>query len=164
MQSATDVIRRSTVVTAPLDRVWAAISDAHAFGRWFGASFDGPFVVGHWLHGRIVPTTVDPEVAALQAPHAGVPLSVFVEAIEPSRRLAFRWHPYPAGPDRDASPTTLVEFVLEPVSDGVRLTITESGFDRVPLEHRAAAFTGNEGGWTHQVRLVATYVTCAQEA
>ena len=34
--------------------------------------------------------------------------------------------------------------------DGVRLTITESGFDAVPLERRAEAFKANEGGWEHQ--------------
>ena len=29
-----------------VDRVWRAISDAHAFGTWFGVEFDGPFYVG----------------------------------------------------------------------------------------------------------------------
>lgn len=161
--SATDVIRKTTVIAAPLDRVWAAVSDAGAFGTWFGAVFDGPFVVGQWLAGRISPTTVDAEVAALQAPHAGVPFSVFVEAIEPPRRLAFKWHPYPAEAGEEAPPTTLVEFVLEPRSDGVRLTITESGFDQVPLARRASAFASNDGGWTHQIALVTKYVTRPQE-
>lgn len=157
--SATDIIRKTTLIAAPLERVWTAVSDAHAFGTWFGAAFDGPFVVGQWLRGRIAPTTVDPAVAALQAPHAGVPLSLFIEAIEPPRRLAFRWHPYPVTAGDASPPTTLVEFVLEPVPQGVRLTITESGFDQVPLAHRASAFASNDGGWTHQMALVTTYVT-----
>lgn len=156
--SDTDAIRRTAVIAAPIDRVWAAVSDAQAFGAWFGAAFDGPFVVGQWLGGRIAPTAVDPDVAALQAPHAGVPLSVYVEGIEPPRRLAFRWHPYPVDAGAEAPPTTLVEFVLEPVAEGVRVTITESGFDKVPLEHRASAFASNEGGWTHQLALVTKYV------
>lgn len=162
--SSTDVIRKTAIIAAPVDRVWAAVSDAHAFGSWFGASFDGAFVVGQWLAGRIAPTTVDPEVAALQAPHAGVPLAVFVEAIEPPRRLAFRWHPYPVEADAEAQPTTLVEFVLEPAPEGVRLTITESGFDAIPLAHRASAFASNDGGWTHQLALVTKYVLRVPEA
>ena len=40
----------------------------------------------------------------------------------------FRWHSY--GYSRE--PTTLVEFVLEGAPEGTRLTITESGFDRLP--------------------------------
>lgn len=162
--SSTDVIRKTAVIAAPLERVWAAVSDAQAFGTWFGAAFDGPFVVGRWVTGRISPTAVDAEVAALQAPHAGAPLSVFVEAIESPRRLAFRWHPYPVEAGAEAPPTTLVEFVLEPVPEGVRLTITESGFDAIPLAHRAGAFASNDGGWTHQLALVTKYVTRPPEA
>jgi hypothetical protein len=38
------------------------------------------------------------------------------------------------------------------------LTITESGFDRIPLERRAKAFTANEGGWDHQAKLIEKYL------
>ncbi len=41
---------------------------------------------------------------------------------------------------------TLVEFRLSEVAQGTQLTITESGFDRIPLERRAKAFTSNEEG------------------
>jgi hypothetical protein len=49
---------------------------------------------------------------------------------------------------------TLVVFRLEKVPDGVQLTVTESGFDQLPLARRAKAFTANEGGWTLVMKLI----------
>lgn len=152
-----DLIRRTVLLDAPLDRLWRAISESDQFGRWFGATFGGPFVPGTRVAGRITPTTVDPEVAKLQAPHAGTPFEVIVERVEPMRHFAFRWHPYAAAPG-EPQVTTLVEFELEPVDDGVRLTVTESRFDAVPLAHRAKAYEANEGGWEHQARMIAKYL------
>ena len=40
----------------------------------------------------------------------------------------------------------------------VMLTVTESGFDRIPLERRAKAFTANEEGWTMVVTLIEKYL------
>ncbi len=150
----TNTIRKTAVLNAPLARVWAAISDSQQFGAWFGAEIEGPFVAGTTLQATIRPTTVDPEVARLQEPHAGTPFVVAVEQVEPQHRLTFRWHP---GGEL-AGPMTLVEFALEAVPDGTRLTITESGFDQLPLARRADAFKGNDEGWTHQLRLVAAYL------
>ena len=55
-------------------------------------------------------------------------------------------------------PMTLVTFTLEAVGHDTRLTVVESGFEHIPLERRAEAFSGNDGGWTHQVQLVTRYV------
>lgn len=159
----TDRIVKTTVLAAPLARVWAAVSDARQFGAWFGVEFDGPFAAGARLTGRIRPTTVDPEVAKLQEPHAGTPFHLVVDRVEPMHTFAFRWHPYAVG-DVDVSqePMTLVTFTLADAAEGgTSLTIVESGFDAIPLERRAAAFTANEGGWTHQLRLVAKYLALA---
>ncbi len=155
-----DRIEKTVELRAPLRRVWDAIGDATAFGAWFGADFDGPFVAGARLTGRIRPTTVDPEVARLQAPHEGKAFEIVVEAVEPLRRLAFRWHPFAIDPatDHTREPTTLVELALEEMDGGTRLRIRESGFDRIPPERRAAAHAANDGGWEHQARLVARYV------
>jgi hypothetical protein len=43
----------------------------------------------------------------------------------------------------------------------VLLTITESGFDRVPLDRRAEAFESNEQGWTIQATLIEKYLARA---
>lgn len=156
---STDRIVKTAVIAAPLARVWEAVSDASRFGAWFGAEFDGPFTPGARLSARITPTTVDPDVAAMQAPYAGVTFTVLVEAVEAPRRFAFRWHPNAIGGDYSQEPMTLVTFDLAAEGDGTRLTVTESGFDAIPLARRAAAFMANDGGWTHQLRLVTAYVT-----
>jgi hypothetical protein len=67
-----------------------------------------------------------------------------------------------AGVDYAAEPTTLVVFSLEEVADGILLTLTESGFDAIPLERRAKAFSANDGGWTMQMKLIERYVGDAQ--
>ena len=163
MSPETNTIRKHARLKAPLDRVWTAISDSRQFGAWFGAEFDGPFVAGATLGARVRPTTVDPEVARLQEPHAGTPFVVVIERIEPPTLLAFRWHPYGMDVEHlDAEPMTLVEFHLEAAGDATLLTITESGFDQIPLARRAEAFTANDGGWTHQLRLVAAYLAGPQ--
>ncbi|HEY9545058.1 MAG TPA: SRPBCC family protein [Solimonas sp.] len=156
----TDRIEKKVLLKASRERVWRAISEANQFGHWFGVDFDGPFVVGEALTGHIVPTQVDPDVAKLQEPHAGKPFAFVVDAVEPMRRFAFRWHPFAIDPAVDYSQEemTLVEFLLEDGDGGTLLTIRESGFDRVPLARRAAAFAANDGGWAHQAQLIAKYL------
>jgi uncharacterized protein YndB with AHSA1/START domain len=160
---STDRIEKSVLLKAPIDRVWSAISDSAAFGKWFGITFDGPFVEGSTVRGVITATTVDEEVAKQQAPHAGTPSEWQIVAIEPRRRFAYRWHPFAveAGVDYSAEPTTLVEFNLEETADGVLLRITESGFDAIPAQRRTAAYEANSGGWAKQTELVQKYL--AQE-
>ena len=158
-----DRIEKKVLLRAPLERVWRAVSDAGQFGAWFGVAFDGPFVAGARLTGRIVPTKADEEVAKLQKPYEGAAFEIYVDRIEAERLFSFRWHPFAIDPTFDYSkePTTLVVFELEEAAGGTLLTITESGFDRIPLARRAQAFTSNEGGWTHQARLIEKYLANA---
>jgi uncharacterized protein YndB with AHSA1/START domain len=160
MTDQTDRIVKHALLNAPLERVWHAIRDAEQFGTWFGAEFDGAFAAGARITGRIVPTRVDPGVARMQEPHAGLAFEVTIERIEPMRLLSLRWHPYAVEPDADYSqePTTLVAFELEPAPDGTRLTLTESGYDQLPRARRAEAFESNEQGWEAQLTLIAKYL------
>jgi uncharacterized protein YndB with AHSA1/START domain len=163
MASDPDRIEKQVLLKAPLERVWRAVSDAKEFGTWFGIEFDGPFAAGARLTGKIQPTKVDPEVAKLQEPHTGKAGTFVVDRIEPMRRFSFRWHPYAIEPGVDYSkePMTLVAFELKEAPGGTLLTVTESGFDRIPLARRAQAFQANEGGWEHQTRLIEKYLTRA---
>lgn len=156
----TDRIEKKVVLNVPRERVWQAVSDSAEFGSWFGVAFEGPFVEGARLTGKIVPTTVDAEVAALQKPHEGKSFEFIVEHIEPMRVISFRWHPFAVelGVDYSDEPMTLIMFELEDVSGGTQLTITESGFDRIPIARRANAFTANEGGWEKQIMLIGKYL------
>jgi uncharacterized protein YndB with AHSA1/START domain len=157
---STDRIEKEVLLRAPLARVWRAISDAKEFGSWFGVKFDAPFAPGVKLRGVVVPTTVDEEVAKAQKPYEGKPFEITVEQMEPERLFSFRWHPYAMEPGVDYSlePTTLVAFTLEKTAEGIMLTITESGFDQIPLARRAKAFSANEGGWSKQVELIEGYL------
>ncbi|MGD0674381.1 MAG: SRPBCC family protein [Polyangiaceae bacterium] len=163
MATDKDRIEKKVLLRAPLKRVWRAVSDAREFGSWFGVAFDGPFAQGTRLTGKIVPTQVDEEVAKLQKPHEGRAFEITVDRIEPERLFSFRWHPFAIDPavNYSGEPTTLVLFELQEVEGGTLLTLTESGFDGIPLARRAQAFTANEGGWTHQAKLIAAYLAHA---
>ena len=164
--SSTDKIEKRVVLRAPRERVWHAISDAKQFGTWFGVEFDGPFAAGTHMKGRMTPTKVDRDVAKRQEAYAGMAFDYTIDRIEPMTLFSFRWHPFAIDPKVDYSkePTTLVVFQLEDVAEGTQLTITETGFDRIPLERRAKAFAANDGGWTKQLELIAKYVEAAARA
>ena len=157
---STDRIEKKVLLRAPRKRVWRALSDSTEFGTWFGVKFDGPFTPGASMRGVIVPTKVNAEVANAQKPYEGLPFEITIEKMEPERLFSFRWHPFAIerGVDYSAEPTTLVVFALEEVPGGVMLTVTESGFDQIPLARRAKAFTANEQGWGMMVKLVEEYL------
>lgn len=156
-----DRIEKAIVLKATRECVWQSISDSQRFGAWFGVKFDAPFVEGTWITGYVAPTKVDADVAKLQEPHVGKKWSAFVEHIEPMTKFAFRWHPFAVDPDLDYTkePTTLVTFELREVDAGILLTITETGFNQIPAARRVQAIEANEGGWTHQAKLIEKYLT-----
>ena len=150
-----DSIERSALLDAPLDKVWAAISDHRRFGDWFKVALDQPFAAGQESTGHITHSGYEhirwnADVVTLDAPH----------------RFAFRWHPFAIDPERDysAEPTTLVEFALASEGDRTRLTVTEHGFDALPDERRAEAFQAHEGGWTQQMENIRAYLARAETA
>jgi uncharacterized protein YndB with AHSA1/START domain len=165
METSTDRIEKKILLRAPLERVWRAISDSKQFGSWHGVEFDGPFIAGAGMVGKVVPTSVavDPEVARSRKKYEGTPFSISVERIEPMRLFSMRWYPFDeqSGVDYSNEPWTLVEFRLEEVAGGTMLTITESGFDAIPLEQRAKALTSHEQGWAAQGTLIDKYLALA---
>ena len=163
MTSTTDRIEKKILLRAPRSRVWRAITDSKQFGYWFGVKFDGPFVPDSPLHGVIFPSQADAEMAKAQQSHAGKAFEITVAKIEPERLFSFRWHPYAVDPGAELSsePSTLVEFILEETPEGTSLTLIESGFDRIPLDRRAKALSGNEQGWTMQMVAIEKYLANA---
>ena len=159
-----DRIEKKIVLRAARKRVWRALSDSAEFGNWFGVKFDAPFLPGACMRGIIVPTAVDAEVASAQKKYEGTVFEITIEQMESERLFSFRWHPFAveAGHDYTKEPTTLVVFALEDVAEGVLLTVTESGFDQIPIDRRAKAFTANEGGWSMVVKLIEKYLSYAR--
>ncbi len=83
-----------------------------------------------------------------------------IERMEPEQLFSYRWHPYAVEPgvDYSAEPTVLVEFRLEEVAGGTRLTVIESGCDRLPPARRDEAFRSNEGGWAAPLQNIERHV------
>jgi uncharacterized protein YndB with AHSA1/START domain len=145
----TDVIRKSTLIEAPIDRVWRALSDYREFGEWFKVALDQPFEAGKPSTGHMTVPGYEhirwnAEVVAVEAPH----------------RLAFRWHPYAIDPNVDYSnePTTLVEFTLSERDGGTEVQVVESGFDALPANRRDEAFRMNSQGWEKQMANIRDHV------
>jgi uncharacterized protein YndB with AHSA1/START domain len=168
--SETDSIEKRVTVRAPVSRVWQAIADAQEFGRWFGVKLEGPFVAGRTITGIFDEGLNEAAVVEYQKSLGLSPSKVklpdknavfcTVECIEPERYFSFRWIPYGIDAEADPhnEPTTLVEFRLEKAPEGTLLTITESGFDRVPAHRRERAFRMNEGGWAGQAQNLKRHV------
>jgi uncharacterized protein YndB with AHSA1/START domain len=131
-------IEKGIIVNAPRAKVWRAITDFREFGEWFQAEMKDPFVAGTLAKGRIT--------------HPGyehLTIKLHVERMEPMHLFSWRWHPYAVDPKQDYTnePTTLVTFGLEEIPEGTRITVTESGFDQIPLVRRSEAFRVNSECW-----------------
>lgn len=166
----TDRIEKQVVLRAPRGRVWRAITDAAEFGQWFGVRLEGQFVPGRTISGTFevgfdeaaimeYQKSLGLEPSRVRFPEGKI-MFCTVERVEPERYFSFSWIPYgiDAEADPEKEPTTLVEFRLEEVPEGTRLTIVESGFDRVPAHRRERAYRMNEGGWAAQAENLRKYV------
>lgn len=142
-------IEKRIELKAPVARVWRALTDYREFGAWFRVRIDGPFVPGEVSRGNIT-----------YPGYEHYKWEAVVKAMEPERLFSFTWHPYALDQARDYSleTPTLVEFRLEPTANGTLLTVTESGFDKIPADRRAEAFRMNDGGWAQQVVNIERYV------
>lgn len=143
-------IEKRVELNAPISRVWRALTDFREFGEWFQVRLESPFLPGKISRGNIT--------------HPGfehIQMEVMVQTMQPQQIFSFTWHPYATDPKIDYSkePSTLVEFRLERTGTGTLLTVTESGFDKIPADRRFEAFRKNEGGWTQQLENIEAYVT-----
>jgi uncharacterized protein YndB with AHSA1/START domain len=145
--SSTDRIQKVAVLRAPKSRVWRALTDTGQFGEWFGCKLSGRFVPGQSISGPVT----SPGYTHLR-------FEVVVEQMEPERLFSWRWQPG-GDPDIDpAEPMTLVVFELEEIPEGTRLTVTETGFDRIPPARRNKAYRENDEGWTGQIKAIERYL------
>jgi uncharacterized protein YndB with AHSA1/START domain len=142
-------IEKQIELKAPLSRVWRALTDSGEFGAWFQVKFEGPFVAGQAVRGRIT-----------YPGYEHLKFEVVVQKLEPERLFSFTWHPYAVDPAVDYSqePSTVVEFRLEPKGNGTALYLTESGFEALPKERRFEAFRKNDEGWTEQIKNIEEYL------
>lgn len=142
-----DRIEREISIAAPVERVWAVLTEPEHVGSWFGQG---------------APTEVDLRPGGIMMLDHGQ-YGVFptrVEKVDPPHYFAYRWASAFPGEAATDTNSTLVEFTLAPEGDGTRLTLTESGFASLSIpEHRqaTAGYESHSNGWTEVLGNLLTY-------
>jgi uncharacterized protein YndB with AHSA1/START domain len=129
-----DKIERKVTIKAPKERVYSAIADPKQITQWFPDQIDGELKEGeqpifHFSgHGKN---------------------RVYVVAMRPHDYFAYRWVPGASDFVGDVlnTDTTLVEFNITETDGVSTVSMTESGFSKLPKEQAEAAIKQNSGGW-----------------
>jgi uncharacterized protein YndB with AHSA1/START domain len=135
-------IQHDVLVDAPVERVWAVITEAEHVGAWFGdaAEIDprpgGAMTLTWKAHGTILAR---------------------VEKVEPPSFFSFRWA-RPAGAEPREGNSTLVEFSLTAEGDGTRLRVVESGFPSLEGDDKSKYAAMNTEGWRMELEDLRRYV------
>ena len=139
-----DRIERTVEVAHPPDAVWAALTTAEGLGTWFGNE-----------------ATIDlrPGGSARVSWTDGPTAHLRVERVEEPSVFGFTWHIH--GLPEDDPRRTYVEFTLEPVGAGTRLTVVETGFAQLPPDAHRTAFDGNTRGWASELDELVDYLDAA---
>ena len=134
---ATDTIEREISIEAPIERVWALITEAEHVGTWFG---DAGAVIDLRPGGEFTMTWTEHGTTRGR-----------VEIVEPHTRFAYRWSSVKGlwGDEPTEANSTLVEFTLESVGSATKVRLVESGFASLDVseELRVDAHAGNTRGW-----------------
>ena len=135
-----DVIIREITVKATKERVYRAITDPKEIITWFPDAVEG----GTLEAGQ------RPIFIFENGAHKS---QTYIEAARPFEYFAYRWVPGSAGIVGDvlAVPNTLVEFHIEELEDGTKVTVKESGFASLPAEVAEECFNQNSGGWEYMI-------------
>jgi uncharacterized protein YndB with AHSA1/START domain len=139
-----DRIERTVELDHAPERVWAAITTAEGLGGWFGDEATLELRPGG--SGRMIWTN-------------GATVDMRVERVEEPTVFGFTWQIY--GLPKDDPRRTYVEFTLEPVDTGTRLTVVESGFAQLPAEAYHVAYDGNTKGWASELGELLSYLDAA---
>jgi uncharacterized protein YndB with AHSA1/START domain len=140
-----DRIERTIELAHPPAKVWAALTTAEGLGSWFGNEAGIELRPGGkaWMRWKENEYSADMRVERVEEPHV----------------FGFTWHIYglPEGDPR----RTYVEFTLEPVAAGTRLTVVESGFAQLTEDAHTTAFDGNTRGWASELGELVDYLDAA---
>jgi len=139
-----DRIERTVEIAHPPATVWAALTTAEGLGAWFGNEAE---------------IDLRPGGSAQMRWTSGDRADMRVERVEEPTVFGFTWHIY--GLPEDDPRRTYVEFTLEPVGAGTRLTVVESGFAQLPDDEHGKAFGGNTDGWQNELGELVAYLDAA---
>jgi uncharacterized protein YndB with AHSA1/START domain len=141
---APEQITHEVVIDAPVERVWAILTEAEHIREWFafdGAAIDlrpgGALVLTWKEHGTF---------------HARI------EEVTPPHRFSYRWAMRPDEQPEQGN-ATLVQFSLIPEGSGTRLRVVESGFRELdlPAERQSQHAAENTDGWVGAFRMLDEY-------
>jgi uncharacterized protein YndB with AHSA1/START domain len=139
-------VRRTITIKAPINKVWAAITEAEHLAKWFPHSA----VLGAVAVGSEGVFTWDDDGN----------FAVRVEEVDPPRVIAYRWSndsAQGAEPDRiDPARSTVFRFTLEEIDGGTQLTVVETGFGT--LSDAAGSLESHRGGWDSELDELVAYL------
>ncbi|WP_328526709.1 SRPBCC domain-containing protein [Kribbella sp. NBC_00359] len=136
-----DRIERTVELAHLPKKVWAALTTAEGLGTWFGHQ-----------------ATIDlrPGGTGQMTWNSGDKAEMRIERVDEPTIFGFTWHIY--GLPAEDPRRTYVEFTLEPVDTGTRLTVVESGFAQLPDEDYRKAFSSNTEGWASELGELVDYL------
>lgn len=138
---ATLDITRSIDIKAPVDKVWAALTESDLISQWFGDTCEldaTPGGSGHFgwtAH--------------------GADFRVVVERADRPKTLIYRWA-RESGVDPVPGNSTVVRFDLTEIDGGTRLSLLETGFEE--LADPQNAHNDNTGGWQAELAELVEFV------
>lgn len=135
-----DVIIREITVKASKERVYKAITDPKEITTWFPDSIEG----GTLEVGQRPIFVFEGE---------GHKARTYIEAANPFSYFAYRWVPGISIllDDVLSVANTLVEFHIEELESGTKVTVKESGFASLPTEVAEQCLKENSGGWEYMM-------------
>ena len=138
-------IEREILVDAPLEVVWAIVTEPEHVGTWFSNSAEIDLRPG----GEAVLTWEEHGSAIAR-----------VEKVEPPHFFSFRWA-RPMGAEPREGNSTLVEFSLNAEGESTRLRVVESGFQSLDgsEDENAKYAEGNTDGWKHELGELLDYAS-----
>jgi uncharacterized protein YndB with AHSA1/START domain len=136
-----DRIERVVEIAHPPAKVWAALTTAEGLGSWFGNQ------------ARI---DLRPGGSAEMTWTGGHTVDMRVERVEEPTAFGFTWHIYGL-PDDDPR-RTYVEFTLQPVGAGTRLTVVETGFAQLPEDVYRKEYDSHTEGWASELGELVDYL------
>jgi uncharacterized protein YndB with AHSA1/START domain len=140
-----DRIEREVLIDAPLEVVWAVVTEPAHVSSWFSDSADIDLRPGGEA------TLTWDKYGSVRAR---------VENVEPQHYFAFRWA-RPVGAEPAEGNSTLVEFTLSAEDERTRLRVVESGFRELDRpEHEQATYAEeNTEGWKLELGELREYVS-----
>jgi uncharacterized protein YndB with AHSA1/START domain len=135
-------VRRETVLPMPVEDAWSVVTEPEHLSEWLATEAEVDLRPGGDVVFRF---------------DGGGERRGVVETVEEPERVSFRWQATDDGDDDPLrSLSTRVEITLDPVPDGTRLTIVESGFEAVPVLNAIGLQVVSQWAWESRLDACAT--------